>query len=630
MIDDPVNALRQQLNTITAPRERVETLLELCSLMENTPSEGDAQLALIHEAESLAKAHNDTIGLLWARVALTRWHYRQSDFGQAMLHAEEIVPQMPADVPLMHFKVSNIIANIHATLGNHLAALETMQKLVQHCRAHSNLHAYLGMILGNIAAIFIRLESWEHALKETLKAIAMLESVHIAERGQYLLNLYENLSYIYYHLGDGENAFRSAQEAIANREQSGMPIPNSTLMLLGNAHTLLGNFDKAEQYLLDARSTQAGMRGAYGQGWIDGSLGELYARQGRHKEALAHLESALVAFESLKTPYETANAHLALYRFNKTLEHFDRALAHHESYNVHTRHYLNSQSETILKMAETMHALETARLEHKAEEERNQALQRELEERKLAEQRALELALEREKIGLLATFIEHTSHDIRTPLAIINTSAYLMSKADSPEKRASIKHKIEEQTAHLTNLIVGMQTMVKVDAQHAFMFAPVAIFTLLNILIESIETQAKKKHQTLTKAMPQEILYIQANEELLAIALQEILKNALIYTPEGGSIHLTATQDADTLIITVQDGGIGIHEKDLPRLFERFYKVDTARQLNKSGAGFGLSIAKRIVEAHHGTIEVMSTYGEGTTFSVTLPIKQPTQKEQSV
>ncbi len=105
----------------------------------------------------------------------------------------------------------------------------------------------------------------------------------------------------------------------------------------------------------------------------------------------------------------------------------------------------------------------------------------------------------------------------------------------------------------------------------------------------------------------------------MAQVLENLVSNALCYTPEGGEITLSARADASTVKLQVQDNGTGIAPEDLPLVFDRFYRADESRQRNGTESGLGLAIAKSIVEAHGGSISVESILGQGTTFTIMLP-----------
>jgi two-component system phosphate regulon sensor histidine kinase PhoR len=115
------------------------------------------------------------------------------------------------------------------------------------------------------------------------------------------------------------------------------------------------------------------------------------------------------------------------------------------------------------------------------------------------------------------------------------------------------------------------------------------------------------------------------NPPLLEQAVVNLLDNAIKYSEPGGSIRLAASQEAADVVIRVEDHGCGIEPRHLPRLFERFYRVDKARSRELGGTGLGLAIVKHIVAAHRGTVEVQSTVGQGSTFSIRLPAAAGTQ-----
>jgi two-component system phosphate regulon sensor histidine kinase PhoR len=112
---------------------------------------------------------------------------------------------------------------------------------------------------------------------------------------------------------------------------------------------------------------------------------------------------------------------------------------------------------------------------------------------------------------------------------------------------------------------------------------------------------------------------VKADRSRLDQVLINLLDNAVKYSPQGGKVTVQAAEEGEMVRVSVQDTGIGIPAKDLPRLFERFYRVDEARSRDKGGTGLGLSIVKHIVQAHGGSVQVESAPGKGSTFSFTLP-----------
>jgi two-component system phosphate regulon sensor histidine kinase PhoR len=135
---------------------------------------------------------------------------------------------------------------------------------------------------------------------------------------------------------------------------------------------------------------------------------------------------------------------------------------------------------------------------------------------------------------------------------------------------------------------------------------------------ERLGAQAERQNIKLTLIYPKVLPKVSADKPRLGQVLVNLLHNAVKFTPEGGEITLSAQQQGDTILFSIQDTGPGIPPEDLPRIFERFYKTDPAR--SSSGTGLGLSIARHLVEAHGGKIWAESIEGEGSTFNFTVPI----------
>jgi two-component system phosphate regulon sensor histidine kinase PhoR len=136
---------------------------------------------------------------------------------------------------------------------------------------------------------------------------------------------------------------------------------------------------------------------------------------------------------------------------------------------------------------------------------------------------------------------------------------------------------------------------------------------------ERVRPRAAARQQTLELAPQASEIAVWADEEAVEQILENLLDNALKYTPEGGTVRVGWHVQADQVWIEVSDTGIGIPEADLPRIFERFYRVDKARSREMGGTGLGLSIVKHLVQALHGNVRATSRVGEGSTFHICLP-----------
>jgi PAS domain S-box-containing protein len=244
-------------------------------------------------------------------------------------------------------------------------------------------------------------------------------------------------------------------------------------------------------------------------------------------------------------------------------------------------------------------------------------------ERKQVEQHRLELALANERLELFREFMTNITHDLKTPLSVINTSVELMERIKDADRQKEKIAAIKEQTARLDKYIQDMLTISRLDHAPDLALRPVDFNRLATDARDRLQPTAEKKNVTMQLEFEPQAPYVLADEGELDRMLVNLVENALNYTPEGGNIWIRTRIDQDNVVAEIADTGIGIGEKDLPRIFDRFYRADTAR--STKGTGLGLSIVKRIVEMHGGTIDVDSTPGKGTTFCIRLPLVEITE-----
>lgn len=240
-------------------------------------------------------------------------------------------------------------------------------------------------------------------------------------------------------------------------------------------------------------------------------------------------------------------------------------------------------------------------------------------ELKKAEGHAIALALEKERLGLLTQFIQNAAHEFKTPLSAINSGAYMLSRAETPEQHRQYTRRIEEQVMRTTKLVDMLLEMVKLESQAA----PPRQNIPLNYLLTSVaETFGPPTDHPLIQidAAP-DLPRLVGDRERLQNAIKHILDNALRFTPADGRIVMRAMADGENAVIEVEDTGIGIHPADLPRIFELFWRKDTAH--STPGMGLGLSIAQKIIHKHGGTVEVTSEPGSGSLVRVILPFAPP-------
>jgi heavy metal sensor kinase len=214
-------------------------------------------------------------------------------------------------------------------------------------------------------------------------------------------------------------------------------------------------------------------------------------------------------------------------------------------------------------------------------------------------------------------FVADVSHELRTPLTTIRGNIDLLKRgaAQDPESRKETLQTIEEETARMTRLASDLLLLAQADSGIRLNLKPVELDTLLLEVYRQARMMADGQE---IKLGHEDQAIVLGDVDRLRQLLLNLLDNAVKYTPAGGDIILMLYRDAEWIRVMVKDSGIGIPEKDLPHVFDRFYRADRSRSKGKTGTGLGLSIARWIAEAHGGNLTVESVEGEGSTFTLWL------------
>ncbi len=242
--------------------------------------------------------------------------------------------------------------------------------------------------------------------------------------------------------------------------------------------------------------------------------------------------------------------------------------------------------------------------------------------------------LEIERGRMLKDFIDNISHDLRTPLSILNTSLYLMRRlvdtlvldGTSPDFDAVTASKIygrlatmDDNINRLTRIIDAIFEVTHFDQDHVYQFEPHDLNQLAQQVYDNLLTLAQTNQIALKLELLPTAAPVLMDSFTLIRALKHVLDNAIKYTASAGEVTVRVYQHAGQMVFEVRDTGIGISQGDLPHIFERFYRADKARDFSEDSYGLGLSIAKEIVEAHHGSIDVESELEHGSLFRIVLP-----------
>ena len=219
-------------------------------------------------------------------------------------------------------------------------------------------------------------------------------------------------------------------------------------------------------------------------------------------------------------------------------------------------------------------------------------------------------------------FIADVSHELRTPLTVLRGSLEVVLEEDRPaeEYREAIGNALLE-VRHLTRLSQNLLFLARGQSGRVTLsFANVDLVRFVSEVIRDLVPAAADRELDLSVDVPGKPVRAFIDSDRMQQVLHNLLENAIRYTQPGGRIRVRLTSRPSEASIEVSDTGIGIPSQDLPFVFERFFRSDRARRAYQGGSGLGLSIARWIVDAHKGTIAVVSEVGKGTTFTVRLPL----------
>jgi len=220
-------------------------------------------------------------------------------------------------------------------------------------------------------------------------------------------------------------------------------------------------------------------------------------------------------------------------------------------------------------------------------------------------------------------FVANTSHELKTPVgALALLAETIEDAADDAEAVRRFASKMRQEAQRLTNLVQDLITLSRIQAVEPVPDPrPVALDTVVAEAVDRCRMRANARGITLA-SVGSRGLSVLGDEDLLVTALRNLLENAVAYSPEKTRVVITIRKTAEgNAELSVADQGIGIPERDLERIFERFYRVDPARSRATGGTGLGLAIVKHVMAAHNGKVTVRSVEGDGSTFTLSIPLR---------
>lgn len=226
-------------------------------------------------------------------------------------------------------------------------------------------------------------------------------------------------------------------------------------------------------------------------------------------------------------------------------------------------------------------------------------------------------------------FVSIAAHQLRTPLSAIKWAHQLIMDGEAgniTDEQRTLLAQAQDSVARMIDLVNNL-----LDADHLefgqirYTFSDINITLLLNEVVGELSAMARERSVKLSYDATDVPCSIRADPGRLKEALLNILNNAIKYTPSGGTVSITLTEEKTTLTIVIKDTGIGIPKEGQSRLFQKFVRMDNAKKVDANGSGLGLFIVKRIIDGHNGSVTFESEEGTGTAFYITLPKAKDSQ-----
>ena len=230
-------------------------------------------------------------------------------------------------------------------------------------------------------------------------------------------------------------------------------------------------------------------------------------------------------------------------------------------------------------------------------------------------------------------FVSNVSHELRTPLTSVKSYLEALDEGALSEPVAPdfIKVSLDE-TNRMMRMVTDLLHLSRIDNATSNLDVELINFTAFITFIlnrfDKIKSQDENLKYELIRDYPITSVWIEIDTDKMTQVIDNILNNAIKYSPDGGKITVSMKTTDDQMILSISDQGLGIPKQDLPKIFDRFYRVDRARSRAQGGTGLGLAIAKEIIKQHNGFIWAKSEYGKGSTFTIVLPYDKDAVKDE--
>ncbi len=569
-----------------------------------------------------------------------------NDFSRCITFGEKAIPLLQGKHPSLYTNVLSNIARLYQDKGERPQALEWAEKAVKACKESGD-DRELSRVYTTLSYIYVSLHKGELALDYALEAI---DASHRSGDTLLIHNLYNAVCDSYAEKGDYQESIKYGKLAVnaAKNRGSRPSIIASHLSLLGYAYYKADDINAASKVLdeafqlIEQESISAQSIAPYQYKAM------VLFKQNRVDEAVQYLHKAIEMAKERGNLRDECNIQFTLYQSLREINPTEALKALERHTELRDTIY-NEELQQSISEAEASFHNEQLKKDKETAENRNRLIlitsiivallligiigmlfyAMRTRARSVKTMRRLQNARER--------FFTNVTHEFRTPLTVILGVANRMKKsaslsgeggneetAEKVEQKRSLEliERNGQQLLTLVNQLLDVAKATSAIGDLEYQNGNLVAYT--DMVVESLQEPANLKGIQLTFQPKETELHTAFVADYMQKILSNLVTNAIKFTPSGGKVTVGMKKEGGSVQLTVSDTGQGIQKEDLPHIFEPFFQGDNSQM----GAGVGLSLVKQLVEAMEGTISVESTYGEGATFIVEMPIKEVRTKSQ--
>lgn len=600
--------LKARLASSNTEKDTINILCELAlELCEDDPQQAYSYALQAYERATsgdFSDAHYIT-GMVESMMIFA-WHRfeREADYAAALeILSEGLSLAKSINYLAAEANAIRLLGLIHYRLGNYPQALDSFLKALRLARQGEN-QLIEGLVLRALALLYAEMGDYEQNLAYNEAALDIFAQINHEFYHPLLLN---NATMSMLYLERYEEALTYGSAATKGFEKinswRGLSAVEDSI---GQVYAATGDFEQAASYFQKSveRIENTDEPARLSRGLLN--MGKFYLQHKRPDDALPYLEQAMdvtLAIDSNPRLYECHEALSLAYEQKGDIR---RAMSHHKECLRYYRHVVNEQSLQKLKLFEVLHRTEQAQAEAET--------QRQLREQERGYYERLSQMREQ--------LISSTSHDLKNPLSAILNYVHLLDAHQKTNDDIGQRYlkRIDAQVEQMRDLIADLLDLARLETGRALKCEAISVQQFVGQIIADFTSQAKKKDIQLRRHIQPQDLTITIDPRQMRRVLTNLISNAIKYTPVGGKVDISIIEYEKTITIKVDDTGMGIPAKDLPHIFERFYRVDTEAHAAIDGTGLGLAIVKSIVEQHGGTVSVESNIDKGSRFLISIPL----------